>query len=77
MAATYTWDVFSTVDGFGSYNEDGDWGGFWGKEGPEFLEHRLAQYSDEQRWVLGANTFRMFSRFEKTVVTLAGITSSR
>jgi dihydrofolate reductase len=63
MATTYTFDVFSTLDGFGSYNEDGDWGGFWGKEGPEFLAHRLAQYSDEQRWVLGANTFRMFSRF--------------
>ena len=63
MAAHYTFDVFSTLDGFGSYNEAGDWGGFWGKEGPEFLEHRLAQYSEKQRWVLGANTFRMFNRF--------------
>jgi hypothetical protein len=40
MTAAYTFDVFSTLDGFGSYNEDGDWGGFWGKEGPEFLAHR-------------------------------------
>ena len=63
MAATYTWDVFCTLDGFGSYTEAGDWGGFWSKEGPEFLEHRLAQYSEKQRWVLGANTFRMFNRF--------------
>ncbi|HET7311463.1 MAG TPA: dihydrofolate reductase family protein [Mycobacteriales bacterium] len=63
MSALYTFDVFSTVDGFGSYNEHGDWGGFWGKEGPEFLERRLAQYGEEQRWVLGANTFRMFQRF--------------
>jgi len=63
MPATYTFDVFSTVDGFGSYNERGDWGGFWSKEGPEFLERRLAQYSEKQRWVLGANTFRMFQRF--------------
>jgi len=63
MAQQYTFDVFCTLDGFGSYNEQGDWGGFWSKEGPEFLEHRLAQYDEKQRWVLGANTFRMFSRF--------------
>lgn len=63
MAALYTFDVFSTLDGFGSYNEHGDWGGFWSKEGPEFLERRIAQYSEKQRWVLGANTFRMFQRF--------------
>ena len=62
MTATYTFDVFSTVDGFGSYNSSGDWGGYWGKQGPEFLDRRLAQYSEEQRLVLGANTFRMFLR---------------
>ena len=60
MAATYTFDVFTTLDGFGSYNSDGDWGGYWSKEGPEFLDHRLAQYVEEQRLVLGANTFRQF-----------------
>ncbi|MGY1776857.1 dihydrofolate reductase family protein [Geodermatophilus sp. SYSU D00804] len=63
MTATYTFDVFSTLDGFGSYGEDGDWGGYWGKEGPEFLDHRLAQYRAEQRLVLGATTFREFVRF--------------
>lgn len=62
-AATYTFDVFSTLDGFGSYNADGDWGGYWGKQGPEFLAHRLAQYSEEQRLVLGANTFRQFLKY--------------
>lgn len=67
MTATYTFDVFSTLDGFGSYNADGDWGGYWGKQGPEFLGHRLAQYSQEQRLVLGANTFRMFQRFLGTL----------
>ena len=36
MTATYTFDVFSTLDGFGSYNSNGDWGGYWGKQGPEF-----------------------------------------
>jgi dihydrofolate reductase len=60
MTATYTWDVFATLDGYGSYDEDGDWGGFWGKQGPEFLDRRLAQYEAEQRLVLGANTFRQF-----------------
>jgi dihydrofolate reductase len=59
MTATYTFDVFSTLDGFGSY-DGGDWGGYWSKQGPEFLDHRLAQYGEEQRMVLGANTFRQF-----------------
>ena len=60
MTTTYTFDVFATLDGYGSYNEHGDWGGFWGKQGPEFLARRLAQYEAEQRLVLGANTFRQF-----------------
>ncbi|MDT0317030.1 dihydrofolate reductase family protein [Streptomyces millisiae] len=60
MTAVYTWDVFSTLDGFGSYGPDGDWGGYWGKQGPEFLANRLAVISREQRMVLGANTFRQF-----------------
>ena len=63
MTATYTFDVFSTVDGFGSYTSSGDWGGYWGKQGPEFLDRRLAQYSQDQRLVLGANTFRDFLHF--------------
>ena len=58
MTATYTWDVFSTLDGFGSYNADGDWGGYWGKQGPELLDRRLAIYDEPQRMVLGASTFR-------------------
>lgn len=60
MTATYTFDVVATLDGFGSYSEDGDWGGFWGKQGPEFLARRLAQYREPQRLVLGATTFRQF-----------------
>ena len=61
MTATYTFDVLCTLDGFGSYGQAGNWGGYWGKQGPEFLERRLAQYSAEQRMVLGASTFRMFT----------------
>ena len=58
MSATYTFDVFSTLDGFGSYGEEGDWGGYWSKEGPELLARRLAVLNESQRLVLGANTFR-------------------
>ncbi len=48
----------STLDGFDSYGDGGDWGGYWGKQGPEFLDHRLAVYREEQRMVFGGNTFR-------------------
>ncbi|MBC6450276.1 dihydrofolate reductase family protein [Actinokineospora xionganensis] len=60
MTATYTFDVFSSLDGYASYNSDGDWGGYWGKQGPEFLDRRFSLYGEEQRLVLGANTFRQF-----------------
>ncbi len=62
MSATYTFDVFASLDGYGSYGPGGDWGGYWGKQGPELLEHRLAQYGGEQRMVLGATTYRQFAR---------------
>ncbi len=58
MTATYTFDIVSTLDGYGSYGPDGDWGGYWGKQGPEFLDRRLALYEEEPRMVFGANTFR-------------------
>lgn len=60
MTATYTWDVFTSLDGYGSYGPPGDWGGYWGKQGPELLEHRLASFGPEQRMVFGATTFREF-----------------
>jgi dihydrofolate reductase len=60
MTATYTFDVFSSLDGFGAAG--GDWTGYWGKQGPELLDHRLALYGDEQRMVFGATTYRMFAR---------------
>jgi dihydrofolate reductase len=61
MAATYTFDVFSSLDGFGSVS-GGDWGGYWGKQGHELLDHRLALYSEAQRMVFGANTYRLFAQ---------------
>ena len=63
MTATYTFDVFSSLDGFGSYDvKVGNWGGYWGKQGPELLNHRLASYSAQQRMVFGANTYRLFAQ---------------
>jgi dihydrofolate reductase len=58
MTATYTFDVFSSLDGFGAAG--GDWSGYWGKQGPELLDHRLGLYGSAQRMVFGANTFRAF-----------------
>ena len=60
MTATFTFDIFSTLDGYGSYGSDGDWGGYWGKQGPELLDHRLASFDAKQRMVFGATTFRQF-----------------
>ena len=40
MTATYTFDVFSSLDGYGAAG--GNWTGYWGKQGPELLDHRLA-----------------------------------
>lgn len=61
MTATYTFDVFSSLDGYGGVS-GGDWGGYWGKQGPELLDHRLALYEAEQRMVFGANTYRAFTQ---------------
>ncbi|MFG3102265.1 dihydrofolate reductase family protein [Streptomyces sp. NPDC048182] len=59
MSASYTFDVFSSLDGFGAAS--GDWTGYWGKQGPELLDHRLALYDERQRMVFGANTYRLFA----------------
>ncbi|ABG95609.1 conserved hypothetical protein [Rhodococcus jostii RHA1] len=61
MTATYTFDVFSSLDGFGGIS-GGDWGGYWGKQGPELLDHRLGLYDAEQRMIFGANTYRAFAQ---------------
>ncbi len=59
MTATYTFDVFTSLDGFAAAG--GDWTGYWGKQGPELLDHRRAVYEQDQRMVFGGNTFRMFT----------------
>jgi len=60
MTATYTFDVFSSLDGYAAASDD--WTGYWGKQGPELLDHRLAVYAPEQRMVFGATTFREFAQ---------------
>jgi dihydrofolate reductase len=60
MSVSYTFDVFSSLDGYGAAS--GDWSGYWGKQGPELLDHRLASYGEKQRMVFGANTYRLFAR---------------
>ena len=59
MTVTYTFDLFSSLDGFGAAG--GDWTGYWGKQGPELLDRRLALYDQEQRMVFGATTYRVFA----------------
>jgi dihydrofolate reductase len=62
VTVTYTFDVFSSLDGFGAADSSGNWRGYWGKQGPQLLDHRLALYGEEQRMVFGANTYRAFAR---------------
>jgi len=66
MTATYTFDVFASLDGFGSYTEPGDWGGYWGTQGPELLAHRAETYGVPQRMVHGATTYRDFEEMLAT-----------
>jgi dihydrofolate reductase len=72
MTATYTFDVFATLDGFGS-PRPGTWGGYWGKQGPELLDHRRAAYDVPQRMVFGADTYRLFSQFLTSSTAESGI----
>ena len=65
MTATYTFDVFSSLDGFGSHR--GNWGAYWGKQGPELLDHRLSLYSAEQR------VARRASRADQDVMAIHGL----
>jgi len=43
--------LFSSLDGFGAAG--GNWGGYWGKQGPELLDRRLALYDQEQDYRTG------------------------
>jgi dihydrofolate reductase len=71
MTATYTFDVFCSLDGFGAAS--GNWTGYWGKQGPELLDHRLALYAGEQRMVFGANTYRAFAQMLASSTEESGV----
>jgi dihydrofolate reductase len=72
MTASYTFDVLSSLDGFGGVS-DASWGGYWGKQGPELLDRRLALYDGEQRMVFGANTYRAFARMLASSTEESGV----
>ncbi|MFZ0531385.1 MAG: dihydrofolate reductase family protein, partial [Propionicimonas sp.] len=57
--ATYTVDLFTTLDGFGSGPV-----AYWGKGGPELTEQRVRTYAEpNQTLVFGPNTYRLMARF--------------
>ena len=58
--ATYTADLFMTLDGFGTGPV-----GYWGKEGPQLLEQRARDFfaAEGQTLVFGANTYRAMAGF--------------
>ena len=60
--ATYTVDLFTSLDGFGSGPV-----AYWGKEGPELLEQRARTFGEkDQTLVFGANTYRLMQQFAPT-----------
>jgi hypothetical protein len=60
MTASYTFDVFSSLDGYRAASANRI--GYWRRQGPELLDRRLALYRTEQRMVFGANTYRVFAQ---------------
>ena len=58
--ATYTADLFMTLDGFGTGPV-----GYWGKQGPELRAERTRTFfaGDGEALVLGANTYRAMAGF--------------
>jgi hypothetical protein len=55
--ATFTVDVFTTLDGFGSGPV-----AYWEKEGPELLAQRARSYGEkDQTLVFAPNTYRVLS----------------
>lgn len=56
MTATYTFEVFCSLDAFGSARESRP--GYWGKQGPELLDHRLAVRRLSSGWSSGAGPLR-------------------
>ena len=48
MTATYTFDVFSSLDGYGAASAN--WTGYWGKQGPELSTAALTYTATSNEW---------------------------
>lgn len=53
-------DFITSLDGYGAAE---GWPGFWGLEGPEYLAWLGDQPESEYTILMGANTYRLMSRF--------------
>ncbi|MGS2616058.1 dihydrofolate reductase family protein [Micromonospora sp. LZ34] len=53
-------DFIASLDGYGAAE---GWPGFWGLEGPEYLEWLGRQADDDYIVLMGANTYRLMSGF--------------
>jgi dihydrofolate reductase len=67
-------DFITSLDGYGA--ADG-WPGWWGLEGPEYLEWLNEQLDPNETVLMGANTYRLMSEFaasgEPGTEVLAGL----
>jgi dihydrofolate reductase len=53
-------DFITSLDGYGAAE---GWPGWWGLEGPEYLDWLGEQAGDEHTVLMGANTYRLMSGF--------------
>ena len=61
VTASYTFDVFCTLDGYGATG-GGGWDGYWGAaEAPSCSTTALPYYAADLRMVFGATTYRAFA----------------
>ena len=65
MTATYTFDVFSSLDGFGGVSGS-NWGGYWGQQGPSCSTTASPCAASSSAWSSGANTYRAFVRMRSS-----------
>jgi hypothetical protein len=49
--------------------------GYWGREGPELLDHRLALYRTQQPMVFGVKTYQAFARMLASSMLQVTVTS--
>ena len=57
MTATYTFDIFCSLDGYGSYGPDGDWGATGGSKASSSLSTAAPSTAPSSGWSLGPKPF--------------------